>query len=271
MALRFTKIRPDTFERLQLNAGILIGDTPSHYMSSGEGADEGSADKHYNVYDTLTKLQDATWHDVLGSTTGGITFEATPEFTDFGEDIDNCPKNMKQLKRMNQWEVTMSGTFVMLDPNNTALLIGNADIHEYNEAEDSEDNSLKIEKSARISPKTASDLNDECFKNLWWIGDYGSDNSEESGGYVAIHMYNALSTGGFHFTSGDNEKGTFDFEFTAHYDMDDQDRVPFAVYIGSGDLDQTLETTTEKEAKIRLAGIDNAAADEETIIASKDK
>lgn len=271
MALRFTKIRPDTFERLQLNAGILIGDTPSHYMSDGSG-DEGTADKHYNVYDTLTKLQDATWHDVLGSTTGGVTFEATPEFTDFGEDIDNCPKNMKQLKRMNQWEVTMSGTFVMLDPNNTALLIGNADIHDYDNNEDSTDNELKISKSARISPRTASDLNDECFKNLWWIGDYGSDNSEESGGYLAIHMYNALSTGGFHFTSGDNEKGTFDFEFTAHYDMNDQDKVPFTVYIGSGDLDNVSETKQASSTPVAFAtNIDNAAVDENAIIASKDK
>lgn len=274
MALRFTKIRPDTFERIQLNAGILIGDTPSHYMS--EESDDGTAEKHYNVYDTLTKLQDATWHDVLGSTTGGVTFEATPEFTDFGEDIDNCPKNMKQLKRMNQWEVTLSGTFVILDPNNTALLIGNADIHDYNEQEDNTYNNLKITKSARISPRTASDLNDACFKNIWWIGDYGSDNSEENGGYLAIHMYNALSTGGFHFTSGDNEKGTFDFEFTAHYDMDDQDKVPFAVYIGSGDLDDTLETkqisTTSAIFGVRNGtNIDNAAVDEDAIIASKDK
>jgi len=229
--MRFTKLRPDTFERLQLNAGILIGDTPAHYLQD----EKDSNDEH--VFDTLEKLANATYNDLLGATTGGITFEATPEYTDFGEDIDNCPANMKELKRLDSWEVTMGGTFVMCDPSLVARLIGSADIV------DTDAPSNKTMYRSCITPR---DLAQEDFINVWWIGDYGSDNSEpesannEGGGYLAIHMYNALSTGGFHFTSADGEKGTFEFEFTAHYSMEEQDMVPFTVYIGSGNIEDPV-------------------------------
>lgn len=228
--MRFTKIRPDTFERLQLNAGILIGDTPEHYLKNNQ--DDDSTTKAH-VFDSAKALMDSTWNDVLGSTTGGVTFEATPTFTDFGEDIDNCPKNMKELKRIDSWDVTMSGSFVMVDPSLVSRLMGTAAILTEEDASEEEKPDIN-HKGARIRPL---DLDQSAFFNLWWIGDYGSDNSDESGGYLVIHLWNALSTGGFHFTSADNEKGTFDFEFTGHYDMDNQDRIPFDVYIGSGDID----------------------------------
>jgi len=234
--MRFTKIRPDTFERLQLNAGILIGDTPEHYLKNSEGTQEdGNGKKH--VFDSAKALMDSTWNDVLGSTTGGVTFEATPTFTDFGEDIDNCPKNMKELKRVDSWDVTFSGSFVMLDPSLAARLMGSAQIAESVDDtgdEEDEDPEQKIEKGVRVRPL---DLDQSAFFNLWWIGDYGSDNADDTGGYLVLHMWNALSTGGFHFTSADNEKGTFDFEFTGHYDMDHQERIPFDLYIGSHDID----------------------------------
>ena len=63
---RFTKIPTDTFQKLQINAAILTTDfTPS----SGELGADGQ----------------------IGATTGGINFTATPTYTDFGDDIDNCP------------------------------------------------------------------------------------------------------------------------------------------------------------------------------------
>ena len=47
-------------------------------------------------------------------------------------------------------------------------------------------------------------------------------------------MLNGLSTGGFQIQSGDNAKGQFSFEFTGHYSMDNQDKVPFEVYVKAG-------------------------------------
>lgn len=250
--MRFTKIRPDTFERLQLNAGILIGDTPKHYLKDGESQEDDG--KH--IFDSAKDLMNSTWNDVLGSTTGGVTFEATPTFTDFGEDIDNCPKNMKELKRVDSWDVTFSGSFVMLDPSLAGRLMGSAQIAESvadTDDMDDEDPGQTIEKGVRVRPLN---LDQSAFFNLWWIGDYGSDNDDETGGYLVLHMWNALSTGGFHFKSADNEKGTFDFEFTGHYDMDKQDRIPFDLYIGShsiADPDPEASGAASKVTRISSA------------------
>ena len=85
--MKFTRIPETTFQKLQLNAGILLSD-----FTPGTGTVEEE--------------------DILGATSGGVNFVATPEFSDFGEDIDNAPVNVLELKRLDSWEVTMSGTSV---------------------------------------------------------------------------------------------------------------------------------------------------------------
>lgn len=233
--MRFTKIPPTTFRKIQLNAGILIADTAEHYLQQEN--QESTSGTH--VFPDLHSLAKATWDDVMGATTGGIEFSAEPTFSDFGEDIDNCPQNMKELKRVDSWEVTMSGSFVTMDPSLAQRMIGSADISEYNnESHNSE--ALAQEAVARVTPR---DLLTSDFINVWWIGDYSDDNTEENGGYIAIHMYNALSTGGFHLQTGNYEKGEFEFEFTAHYEMGNQERVPFTVYFGSVDFENESQDT----------------------------
>lgn len=66
------------------------------------------------------------------------------------------------------------------------------------------------------------------------MGDYSDKTGATNGGFVAIHMLNGLSTGGFQLQSGNKEKGQFEFEFTGHYSLAEQSRVPFEVYIKAG-------------------------------------
>ena len=54
------------------------------------------------------------------------------------------------------------------------------------------------------------------------------------GGFIAIKLLNALSTGGFQLQTADKSKGQFAFEFTGHYSMSAQDIVPFEIYIKAG-------------------------------------
>ena len=56
--------------------------------------------------------------------------------------------------------------------------------------------------------------------------DFGED--------LDIHLLNSLSTGGFSIQSSDKGKGQFEFEFTGHYSMEDQDKVPFEIYVQEG-------------------------------------
>lgn len=187
---KFTKIPDKAFDEIQLNAGVLL-DT---FTPESPTIDPAS---------------------ILGATTGGVSFSAVPSFIDFGEDIDNCPKNMKELKELETWEIMLSGTYVTVNPNRVASLIGAADVAD-----------------TKITPR--NDLTDEDFKDLWWVGDYSSKNGETNGGFVAIHMMNALSTGGFQLQTADKEKGQFEFEYTAHFSMAEQDKVPFEVYVKAG-------------------------------------
>lgn len=242
--MKFTRMPENTFKQLQLNAGIITTDFD---IETGE-------------------VQEA---DLLGATTGGVSFTATPEYSDFGEDIDNCPVNVYQLKQLDSWTITMSGTFVTIDAKAAARLIGAGDVDK--------ENTMKI--------KPRNDVLDTDFKDLWWIGDYSDvnlDNEEKGGnaGFVAVHMMNALSTGGFQIQSGNREKGQFAFEFTGHYSIDAQDTVPFEVYImagadesgdrkmsipdNSGNLDGflpsgegvTISDLMDKDVKVNWNGID---------------
>ena len=191
--MKFTQIPTETFSQLQLNAGLLL---KSFTPSTG----------------TLDKA------DIIGVTSGGVKFTAKPSYTDFGEDIDNCPANMAELKRLDSIEVTISGTFVTVSTSSAASTIGAADV-------DPND-------PTHVVPR--SDLKDEDFRDLWWVGDYSNLNGDKNGGFVAIHMMKTLSTGGFALTSDDKSKGQFDFEYTAHYSMDGPTAVPYEVYIKAG-------------------------------------
>lgn len=191
--MKFTKIPADTFQKLQLNAGIIATDfTPA----TGAVGESGQ----------------------LGATTGGITFNATPTYSDFGEDIDNCPKNTKELKRLDEWEVTMTGTFVVADTAIAKRLVGAADIGTTD--------------TTKVTPR--NDLASADFGDIWFVGDYSDKNGDTNGGFVAIKLINALSTGGFQLQTSDKAKGQFSFTFTGHYSIDAQDTVPFEIYIKTG-------------------------------------
>lgn len=190
---RFTKVPETTFENLQINAGIILSE-----------------------FDPATPPDAATMlGNIICATTGGNTFNATPTFADFGEDIDNMPKNMKELKRLQSWEIKLSGTALTVDTASAKRMIGAADVD-----------------GIKVTPR--SDLLDTDFSDIWLVADYGDKNGETNGGFVAIHMMSALSTGGFQIKTADKAKGQFPFEYTAHYSMDAQTVVPFEVYIQAG-------------------------------------
>lgn len=192
--MKYTKIPTDTFKNLQLNAGVLL--------------------KSFDV-ETQTLAADS----IIGATSGGVSFKAVPSFIDFGEDIDNCPKNMKEMKKLDSWEAKMSGTFASVSKSLAKALVGAADLS-----------------GAKVTPR--NDLAAADFADLWWVGDYSEVNEDGTStgkaGFIAIHLLNSLSTGGFSIQSSDKGKGQFEFEFTGHYSMEDQDKVPFEVYVQEG-------------------------------------
>lgn len=192
MGMKFTQVRSDTFQSLQINAGIVASDfTPS------------------------TGTIEAT--DILGATTGGIQFASNPEYMDFGEDVDNVPNNTYQLKRITSFNPVISGTFVAVDAALAQKLVGT---NTYTTA------------SGLIVPSNTIALAD--FGDIWFIGDYSDKNGATNGGFIAVHVLKAYSTGGFQWQSTKDGKGQFAFEFTGHYDLSNIDTVPFEMYVKAG-------------------------------------
>lgn len=202
MGLKYTKMPTDTFEHIQLNAGILVkGFVPE----TGE------------------------YTSIAGATTGGIQFATNPTFTDFGEDIDNCPPNTKQLKRVSYYDPTMSGTFLTCTAAGIASLLGAADVE-----------------GVKVIPR--AQLLSTDFKELTWIGDYSDVNTGANAGFLAIQLKNALNTTGFQIQSSKDAKGTMSFEYHAHYDLADEEQTPpFAIYCKAGTAEETNPSDPAEE------------------------
>lgn len=201
--MKYTQIPVTAFQNIQLNAGILTDD-----------------------FNPATGVVG----NLIGATSGGINFTDSVEYKDFGEDIDNCPKNMLELKKLDKHEATMSGTFVTVSADTVKLLAGAADV-------DGSD-------STHIIPR--NDILTSDFKTVWWIGDYSDNNTGDNAGFVAIKLMNALNTGGFQIQSTDKDKGKFAFTFMGHYSINAQDTVPYEIYIKQGNSEPTPSVLLDK-------------------------
>ena len=180
---RFTIIPENTFDALQLDAGILL--------------------KTFDPADPDVKDE-----DIICATTGGINPVCRANYSDFGEDVDNCPNNMMELKHLDGWDCTMSFTALGTSPELIKMSLGAADIDGTN--------------TSKIVPRR--DLEQTDFSDLWWVGD------RADGGYVAIQLKNALSTEGFSLQTGKNAKGQVAVTLMGHVSINAQSTVPMVFY-----------------------------------------
>lgn len=101
---RFTVIPQDTFEDMQMDAGVLL--------------------KSFDP-ENVTTPADA---DIVTATTGGIQIQCVPTYSDLGEDVDNCPNNTKELKHLDGWDCRISTTALGTSAESIKLSLGAADI-----------------------------------------------------------------------------------------------------------------------------------------------
>lgn len=186
----FTRIPKNTFDQLQMDAGIVL-----------------------NKFDPTgtTQVQD---DDIICATTGGINVSCVPTYSDQGDDVDNCPKNMKELKKLDGWECKMSFTSLGTSLNSIRLSLGAADVTE-----------------GKVTPRRY--LKKEDFSDVWWVGD------KLGGGMLAVCLKNALSTGGFSLKTTKNGKGQISVELTGHVSIDSQDTMPMEFYSSDDAAHQT--------------------------------
>ena len=193
---KFTVIPQDTFNSLQLDAGVLL--------------------KRFNPANPVAPADE----DIICATTGGVNPSCVPTFSDLGEDVDNVPVNMKELKHLDSWECTLSTTSLGTSPELIKMALGCADIDASN---------------SKIVPR--ADLRQSDFSDIWWVGD------KADGGLVAVRIMNALSTGGFSLQTTKNGKGQISLTITGHVSIDAQSVVPMEFYSMDPDEDVTYKVT----------------------------
>lgn len=190
---KFTVIPKDTFDDLQLDAGVLLRNF---------------------VPETAAAPQDS---DIICATTGGINATCTPTYSDLGEDVDNCPNNMKELKHLDGWDCTLSFTSLGMSTAAIKMALGSADV-------DTQD-------TTKVTPRR--DLKQTDFSDVWWVGD------KADGGMVAIQLKNALSTGGFSLQTTKSGKGQISVTLTGHVSIETQTEMPMVFYSTSGTAEAT--------------------------------
>lgn len=179
----YTVIPQSTFEEMQLDAGILLTD--------------------------FNPAQPAVVDDnILCATTGGINIVAEPTYSDLGEDVDNVPVNMKELKHLDSWDCRIETTGLGTSPALIQKALGAADI------DGTDATKVTIRRN----------LNQTDFSTLWWVGD------KADGGFVAVKLINALSTAGFSLQTTKNGKGQTSLTFTGHVSMNAQNTMPMEFY-----------------------------------------
>lgn len=179
---KFTVIPQDTFDGLQLDAGVLL-----------------------KTFDPAKPAVDDA--AIVCATTGGINVTCTPTYSDLGEDVDNCPTNTKELAHLDSWECKVSFTALGTSPENIRLALGSADV---------------TTSSGKVVPRR--NISQSDFADIWWVGD------RADGGFVAVRIINALSTGGFSLQTTKNGKGQTSVELTGYVSINSQDVMPMEFY-----------------------------------------
>jgi hypothetical protein len=152
-----------------------------------------------------TEPEDA---DIICETTGDFSITCQPETEDFFEDVNNAPKNTMEGKHITAWNHGLSVTAVSVTEETIALALGACDT--------GTDGGIHPRKQYKT----------EDFKTLYWIGDMFDETK-----LLCIVLGNAVSNGGFNFTSGQNAKGNLALELMPHMSAKEQNKLPMDFYI----------------------------------------
>lgn len=182
----FNTVTKESLDNIQINAGMIL----KTFSPSAPSAPSAS--------------------NIVCATTGGIQANCVPSYEDFGADIDNCPNNTLEMKKITGWECTFSFTALDISEETIKLALGAA-----------------ANIGNEIQPK--ADVMPAHFKTIWFVSERVDDK------IVAIQLKNAISTGGFSYKTQKNAKGQLSVTLTGHISIEDEETVPMLFYICSED------------------------------------
>lgn len=192
-----TSLRPETFENLQLNAGVFLVNFDASTFTDAATLENG----------ILEALEQGD--NILGATIGGGTFNATPSIRTIEADGMRYPVIGSTVNDM--WTVKLNTTLKEVTPANFQRALISCDM------DTSKANVTVLTVRTDIEEK-------DYIPKLCWVGD-------TSKGFVMIELDNALNLAGASFTFTDKGEGTLPVEFQAHVsELDQMDKAPFRVY-----------------------------------------
>lgn len=203
-----TPTRTETYQNLQLNAGIFLYNF------------------NYDEYATIDALRAAVLakiqanKNILGSTRGGGSFVVTQEVRE--PEVDGARYRFKGGSFVDSVDANMTGTLLEVTPENFKYILATGDIT-YNGAK------TTVKMHTRINTTDHLD-------NLVWIGDLAD------GSLIMIVLKNALNTNGMNLTFTDKGEGTIPFEFHAYQaSVEDYDTAPFeVVFLDGGETSDSV-------------------------------
>lgn len=189
-------IRAETFQKLQLNAGIFLKNLD--YSSIADAS----------ALKTAIASAVSAGTTILGATRGGGTFTVTRELRT--PEVDGMRYPFKGSDFVDSVEAYLSTTLVEVTPSNIKDTLGNA-------------TATTSGKKTTIKMHTAVQDSD-YISSLTWVGDLAD------GQLVAITLKNALNTADFSLTFTDKGEGTLAAEFHARQAaVTDYDEAPFEI------------------------------------------
>ena len=191
-----TPLREETFENLQLNAGIFIKNFTYTSITNA------------SALKTAIASAITTGTNILGATRGGGSFTVTREMRT--PEVDGKRYGFKGDTFIDGVEAQLSTTLIEITPENLVNALGSA-------------KATTSGSKTTITLSTALDTND-YLSNLCWIGDLAD------GRYVLICLKNAINTADLTLTFSDKGEGTLPVEFHARQaSVNDYDEAPFEI------------------------------------------
>ena len=206
-------IRTETFENLQLNAGIFIKNVDYSSIADAE------------ALKTAIAAAITAGTNILGATKGGGQFVARRTMRT--PDVDGMRYDFIGSDFVDKIDAYLSTTLVEVTIASVKACLGAAV-------------STTSGKKTTIKMKTAVEISD-YVSNLCWIGDLAD------GRLVCICLYNALNTADFNLTFTDKGEGTLAGEFHARQsNVGDYDYAPFEIvyFETSGSMGELVVTST---------------------------
>lgn len=170
-----------------------------------------NAGAFFKNYDIKTDTVETAKEKLLGATRDGGSFEAKPTIRQIK--ADGVRGKAKGLEVLENWEVKLEANVLELTKENLITSLATAQTE-----------TAENDKYDKIVANNYISL-DNYIDNITYIGTLSGSNEP-----IIIQVYNTINMEGLSLDFKDNDEAVNKMSFEGHYDINDLDHPPFAIY-----------------------------------------